>query len=521
MEPAVADAPKSSLLHAVTWSSLSNVINEITVAAVTFVLAALLRPDQYGTVAMAYLYVIFIQMLVGFGFSTALVQRKELKAIHVNSVFWLNLSTGLAFAAVAILLSGWWSRINHMPDLRPIIVVLSALIPIESLSIVQVALLQKQMDFKGLAIRGNVGTAVGGAAGITLATLGYGVWALVGQQIAAELARVLLLWRISHWRPAFAFQWSAIKELSGYAGKTFLGQIGGFFQNQSDSLLIGVLVGPTALGLYRLADRLVEMNLKFLPRAMQIVSLPHFSRLQHDRDELNKSFLFNCHLCGITTFPAMGFLAGASAVTLAAIGKQWTSAATVLQILALIGISKVILLFVGPLLQALSRPGIHSFNVWTLVAANSLAVCLAVGLFSHAPGERQIIWVAAIRTIVFIGIFTPLLLWQAKRASGLSLLSLLKVLWPAMVITLIVAASQWLFHRLGLWTPIHNRYAALMATALVAFLIWLLCVYLFDQEAFRYLRLALEKARQVLSRFALNRGLPAPVAKPGDSIPLP
>src|SRR5713226_1851304 len=146
MEQAIPDAPKRSLLHAVAWSSLSNVINEITMAAVTFVLAALLRPDQYGAVAMAYLYVIFIQMLQVFGFSTALVQRKELKEIHVNSVFWLNLSSGLAFAAVAILLSGWWSRINHMPDLRPVIIVLSALIPIESLSIVQVALLQKQMD---------------------------------------------------------------------------------------------------------------------------------------------------------------------------------------------------------------------------------------------------------------------------------------------------------------------------------------------------------------------------------------
>ena len=505
MDLAVPNIPKSSLLQAVTWSSLSNVINEITVGAVTFVLAALLRPDQYGMVAMAYLYVIFIQMLQGFGFSTALVQRKDLKEIHLNSVFWLNLCSGLAFAAVAIFLSGFWSRINHMPDLRPIIIALSVLIPIESLSIVQVSLMQKHMDFKGLAIRGNVGTALGGVIGIIMASLGFGAWALVGQQITKEVASLALLWRISHWRPRFAFKWAALQDLSGYAGKTLLGQIGGFFQSSSDSLLIGVLVGPTVLGLYRLADRLVEMNLKFLPRAMQIVSLPHFSRLQHDRNELNKSFLFNCHLCGITTFPAMGFLAGASATILAAIGQQWSGAATVLQILALIGIAKVIGVFVGPLLQALSRPGIHSLNVWTLVAANSLAVCLAVGLFSHAPGERQIIWVAAMRTIVVLGVFTPLLFWQAKRASGLSLLALLTVLWPAMVTTLIVAASQWLLQYFGAWTLIHNRYAALTASAFVAFVTWLLCVYLLDQEAFRYLRLAIEKARKRSSHVVLDR----------------
>lgn len=521
MAQAVSDAPKRSLLQAVTWSSLSNVINEIMVAMVTLVLAALLVPGQYGTVAMAYIYVVFIQMLVGFGFATALIQRKDLQKIHLDSVFWLNLASGAVCAACAILLSGWWSRMTHMPDLQPMIVALSVTIPIQALSIVQVSLLQKSMDFKGLAIRGNLGTALGGVIGVAMALLGFGAWALVGQQIAKELASLMLLWRISQWRPAFAFQWSAVKDLSNYAAKTLSGQIAVFFQGSSDSLLIGLLVGPAALGLYRLADRLVEMNLKFLPRAMQIVSLSHFSRLQHDRAELNKSFLLNCHLCGITTFPAMGFLAGASGVILAAIGKQWAGAVTVLQILALIGVSKVILMFVGPLLQALSRPGIHSFNVWTLVAANSLAVCLAVGLFYHAPGERQIIWVAAIRTIVFIGIFTPLLLWQAKRASGLSLLTLLKVLGPAIVISFIVAGSQWLLDRSGLLAVIHNKYAALCVSAAFAGITWLVCVRLFDRQAFQYLVKAFHKGRETLRRFLPNRTLEVAPVPARDTVHLP
>lgn len=475
------------MLHAVKWATFSNVASQVLVSAVTFILAALLNPAQFGTVAMAYLYITFLQQITGFGFNTALIQRAELKKSHSDSVFWLNIGSGVFFAVIAILLSGWWSRVNHMPNLQPMVIALSAIMPIEGFSVVQTALLQKRMEFKSLAIRTNLATFFGGITGVTMAFAGFGGWALVFQHIARELTSVITLWKISDWRPGFEFKWSSVKELSNYSGKTLLGRIGTFAQNSTDSLLIGVMLGPVALGLYRLANRLVEMNLMFLPRAIQIVSLPHFSKFQSDLPELNRNFLFASHLNSIVTFPSLAFLAGASSVILSAIGPQWSDATTVLRILSLIGISKTIILLIGPLLQAVSKAGTHSFNVWTLAASNGLAVLIAAFLFSHSTDDQQIAWVAVFRTVVFLGIFTPLLLWQAKRATQLSLIKLLRVIQPPIVIAIIIFSSQWSFAALGIWSHFSNRYVSLATSSMSTLVLWLICIRLLDKQAWNYI----------------------------------
>jgi len=495
VEGAIITESISQMTHGVKWMTASNVVREVLSGAVTFILAALLMPREFGTVAMAYIFLTFIETLTGFGFNIALIQRKELEAIHLDSVFWFNLVAGVIITGIAILASGWWANVNRVPELQIIICVLAALILIRGLSFVQTAYIQKKMDFRSLAIRDNVATTLGGATGIVLALLGFGVWSLVWQHLIRELSGTILIWQLSNWRPRRSFSWAAISDLFGYAWKAFSGQIGVFAQNQMDGLLVGLLLGPAALGIYRLADRLIEMNLKFLPRAVQLVSLSHFATLQDDLPELNRSFLFGLHLNSIITFPAMAFLAGASPVILSAIGPQWLDATTVLRILTIIGISKALILLVGPLLQALFRPGIHSINTWTLAVANSLAVFGAVLVFPALTQVQLISMVAAMRTFVFVVIFTPLMLWQARCASGLSLKALLKSIQPAIFTSLIIVCSQAFLIHFEVWSYISNRYAILFACTTLAGLTWLACIRALDPVAWGRLAGVVRTAR--------------------------
>jgi PST family polysaccharide transporter len=475
------------MLHGVKWTTASNIIDQVLTAAVTLVLAALLTPAEFGIVALAYIYITFIDMIVGLGFNTALIQRKELQKIHLDSVFWFNLGVGAMITGVAILGSGLWARSNQTSALQNIIIVLSALIPIRGLAFVQTAFLQKKMDFKSLAIRNNTATVMGGITGVILAAMGFGAWALVWQHLVREMSSMFLLWCLSDWRPGWNFRWTAIRNLWSYAWKVLTGSLGVFAQNQTDSLLIGLLLGPAALGLYRFADRLVEMILQFLPRAVQLVSLSHFAGLQQDLPELNRSFLFGSHLNSMVTFPLMAFLGGASPLILEAVGMQWRDATMVLRILVLMGIAKAMILLVGPLLQALSRPGIHSLNTWTLAVCNALAVCGIVWLFSNLAVKQQISLFAAMRTMVFLVIFTPLLLWQARRASGLSLMALLKTIGPAIVISLIIGGSQALLIQCGMWAFIPNRYLTLFMSGILASLMWLACLRMLDPLGWQYI----------------------------------
>jgi len=473
------------------------------VALVTFTLAALLRPEQFGLVGMAYLFIVFIEVLLGFGFSTALIQRHDLRDEHLTSVFWLNMLTGTLFGSLAILLSGWWAKANHAADLQPVVIVLSALVPVQGLCIVQTALLQRQMDFRHLAIRSISGTAAGGVTGIALALAGFGVWALVGQHLVRESVSAALLWRFSSWRPTLSFKFSAICSLAGYSWRVLAGQIGVFFQNQTESLIMGLFFGPAAVGFYRFADRLVEMSLKLFPRAVQVVSLAHFSRLQGDLHKLNRDFLRSCHLVCCATVPLLALMAGTADFVMGALGRHWLPAAPVLRILTFVGLSKVIILLVGSLLQSVSRPGTHSFNVWAFAIVNAGGLVAVSRLFGNAPVGQQVVAVAATRAMFFWLVFTPLLLVQARRASGLSL----RCLWhrgsPPLVCGAILVGVLLMLHALLTALLPGRALLGLLASVVLATGVWPVTARVFDQEGYALIQ-------QILSRIRLTV---RPVAK--------
>src|SRR5262249_13914324 len=154
----------------------------------------------------------------------------------------------------SFVLSHWWANVNHAPKAAVIIPVLSLCIPIEGLALVQKTLLAREMDFKSLSIRSNLSVLAGGIVGLAMAFTGFGVWALVGQQITKDFTALLLLWKLSPWRPVFQFSLPHLKSLLGFSLSNFVAQLGIFADAQAGSILIALLMGPYGVGLYRLAD---------------------------------------------------------------------------------------------------------------------------------------------------------------------------------------------------------------------------------------------------------------------------
>src|SRR4051812_14255219 len=187
-------ASQRSFLNALKWAYSANWGEKAFSSVFTFALAAMLGPRDFGVVSIALIYIAFIQMLLNQGLLAALVQKKNLEASHLDTVFWTNLAFSLSLAGISILLSGWWGRVNHLPELGFVISALSVCIPIEGLAIVQVAVLQRDMDFKSLALRTNASVVLGGVVGVVMALAGYGIWALVAQQIVKDILALLLLW---------------------------------------------------------------------------------------------------------------------------------------------------------------------------------------------------------------------------------------------------------------------------------------------------------------------------------------
>jgi PST family polysaccharide transporter len=406
------------------WAFLMNIGQRGIGMVSTFVIAALLGPRAFGLVAMAMVVVLFMQVFLEQGISTAVIQRESLEREHLDSAFWMTIAWCLLLGGVVVGVSGWWASLNDEPDLEAVTRVLSILLLIQGLTVVQQALLQRRMQFKRLALRSNVAAMVGGVTGIALAATGFGVWALVTQELVIAFVSLALLWSLSGWVPGFRFSRQHARHLLGFSVYAFLGNLGSFVNRRSDTLLIGVFLGSTVVGLYRLADRLVEAIVSATTRPVQSVSLSHFSRLQGDQAALQQAVRSSIRITALTNVPVMFILVACADYLMPMLGPEWVPAADALKLLAIVGIAKALILFTGPLLYALAKPHIRTIMVWGL-AAISVGAFAATGaaLQGHSIDD-QVLWTAAVRAALFTLVFIPINLAIVTHYTNLRLSSL-------------------------------------------------------------------------------------------------
>lgn len=413
-------ANQKSFLHAVKWAYIGNWGERMFAALFTFVLAAVLGPRDFGIVSIALIYIAFLQMFLDQGLVAALIQKKNLEREHCDAVFWMDMALSLVLVAISIILSHWWGRVNHAPELAPIISVLSFCIPIEAFAVVQKAMLSKEMDFRAISIRSNVSVLVSGVVGLILAFTGFGVWALVTQQILRDFTAMVLLWKLSPWRPRFEFSWKHLKDLMHFSISNFVGQFAIFADSQAGSVLLGLFFGPVAVGLYRIADRFVNSVVAMATTSIQSVSLPEFSRHQDNPVELKKSAISCVRLSSAMTIPALAGLAAVSTPLMNTLGAKWLPASPVLKVLCVLGMSAVFAFFTGPLLQALSRPHLLAVLEWVRVAVGLVFLAIAGYFVRGGSLSKQIVGLSLARFVPGVFIVMPVFLYLLMRLCRIS-----------------------------------------------------------------------------------------------------
>jgi PST family polysaccharide transporter len=429
--------------YALTWGQRGLAL------VLTFVLAALLGPRDFGTVAMAAAYVVLVEMIVAQGMGAAIIQRRRLPRRHLDSIFWLLLVLAVALAGASALASPAWARLNRLPELALVITVLSTTIPLKALAIVPHALLQRGMDFRTIAWVTAGAVVAGGATGITLALAGAGVWALVAQQIVSSAVTAVGMMRAVTWRPRLRFRAGEVRPVLGFSGGVLASKLGVYTAEQADALLMGVLFGPLAVGLYRIADRLMTTLLEIGTRSIQMVALPHFSSLQDEPERLRAAVVGCLHLSATITIPAMAILGITGEPLLAIIGPEWIAAAPVLSIVVVIGMTKAVTLFSGPLLLATNRPRVVAVHIW-IVGGLIVAALLAVGLpLRSAPVSEQIIGVAAAKTAVVVIAFGAVRMIITMRLCGITCAALARAVRTGVVAGLVAVVVG----RLGTMGP--------------------------------------------------------------------
>jgi O-antigen/teichoic acid export membrane protein len=369
----VPDAPsfRSRVFNGLLWKVASQIFGQLSGMVVAIILARLLAPGDYGLAAMVLVFAALVPIFADVALGAALVQRKEISEDDRSTVFWTSAVVGLWFTILGIALSWPIASFYGEPKVQPLFAGLAATFLLSSLGTTQSALLQRSMSFRALELRIMAGQFAGAVVGITAALLGYGAWAIIGQQIATVAGSTLLLWVFSEWRPSFRFSLASLRDLGTFSGNVFLTRILFYFNRNLDNLLIGRYIGPAALGAYALSYNVMLSPLSRLAWPIQEVLFPAFARIQDDVEKMRTVWFRVNRTVGALTIPAMvGLAIVAPEFVDLVLGDKWQQAVPLIQILAWVGLLQSLQSLNSSILQARDRTQtLFGYSVVALVAS--------------------------------------------------------------------------------------------------------------------------------------------------------
>jgi O-antigen/teichoic acid export membrane protein len=209
-----------------------------------------------------------------------------------------------------------------------------------------------------------------------MAFAGFGVWSLVGQQLAGAIAGAIFLWSMSSYRPSLKFSWPHFRELFGFSSSVFAVSILWFFSMRLDQIIIGRFAGMPALGLYSIAGKLPNLANMMVKQPLAIVALPSLSTLQDDHVKMRQAVYHGMELNAVISFAVfVGLAAIAPDLVTLLFGAKWADAGMLCSLLALYSLTDVLQTFFYPIL--LASGGIGKY-VWLNVShfVGVLAACL-------------------------------------------------------------------------------------------------------------------------------------------------
>lgn len=362
---------RSRVTRGLAWKATSSGTLQLMRFAVGIVLAHLLSPHDYGVAGMVVVFSSLILIFSDLAFGSAVIQRQALTEDDRSTVFWTTAAVGLALTLVGIGLSGPVADFYGEPAVRPLFAAMSVSFVIAAVGSTQAALLTRDMSFRSLELRQIAAALVSGAAGITLAALGKGPWAIIAQQIASATVSTSLLWVASPWRPRFRYSRRSLRELSGYSGNVFGSRLLFYANRNADNMLVGRFLGPSALGAYSVAYNLMLVPISQIAIPVQDVLFPAFARMQHDLDALKAAWARANRLVAAIALPALGgLIVVAPDFVDVVLGKRWHPAVRVIQVLALVGMLQSVQGLNSSVLRAVDRTGaLFRYSVVVTVAS--------------------------------------------------------------------------------------------------------------------------------------------------------
>jgi teichuronic acid exporter len=279
---------KLLVLSSLLWKLMERGGTQGIQFVVQVILARMLLPEDYGVIALVVIFTSIAGVFIQSGLNTALIQKKDVDEADFSSVFYLCLFIACLIYITLFLTAPFIATFYGIPQITLVFRVLSITLFFGAFNSIQNAVVARNLQFKKLFFSSTGAILISGTAGIYMAYTGFGVWALVGQQISNQFLVTIILWFTVKWRPELLFSFSRVKKLFSFGWKLLASALIDTIYTDLRSLIIGKMYTPAMLGFYKRGQQFPSIIISNINGSIQSVMLPVLSSQQDDRLRVKK-----------------------------------------------------------------------------------------------------------------------------------------------------------------------------------------------------------------------------------------
>lgn len=391
---------RNEVLHSVKWLAGARFAGQLVAWAITIVVIRILKPSDYGLMAIAEVLIGFAALFQELGLYSAMVQKRDLTQRQIEQAFGFLIITNLGIYLLIFAIAPFLADFFGDARLTNIVRVLGLQFPLASVGVVQDAMLSRTMRFKRKSIATVIIVLGNGFTTLGFALAGAGVWALVAGSLAGSVIRpVALSLAARHWcRPRFSREGMA--DMLHYGGFITASGLLWYVYSRSDVFIIGKILGKEVLGFYSIALQLASLPIQKVGEILNQVGLAAYSSIQHDMDAIRSHYLKVIRVLSFVAFPIFWGMSSVSPELVnVVLGAKWQPAIIPLQLLSLIMPLRMVSHSGSPL-SAIGKP-----HIGTLVHLTALVImppAFLIGAYFGGLTGVSLAWVIAYPLLVLL-----------------------------------------------------------------------------------------------------------------------
>lgn len=471
----MAKSLKQKAASGIIWTALQKYSTMIIQFISGIILARLLTPYDYGCIGMLMIFMLLAESFIDGGFGSALIQKKRPTQTDYSTIFFWNMGLSVVLYAVLYLSAPWVARFYGIPLLCDVLRVQGLVLFIYAFNIVQRNQLQKKLNFKILSIVTIATSLTALTVTVIMAYKGFGVWALVAQNMLTAAIPALVFWFYVKWRPQWVFSWQSFRELFSFGFYMFLTHLLNQFGQQIQGLLIGRFYNASTMGYYSKANSTERLASTSISKVMTQVTYPLYAEMQDDKAALGDMIKKITLTLSYVTFPLMFILLlCAKPLFILLYSDRWAASVPYFQVLCIAGLAYSLQSVNYQSVAAIGKS--KTMFVWTFVK-RAVGIALVVfGLLLYGMKGLLVGMVLNTWFSYFINI------WLVSKHIGYrwqrQLLDIAPVLVASLTAAALAAAAGWLCS-----LPLYADGALKFVVFLALYAVWSV---LFRPEAYQY-----------------------------------